>query len=115
MKDHALDLFVFQQAFFFQKLNQMPGDGFAFAIRVSCEQEHVGFFQRLDDCVDVFFVALDLLVLHFEGRFSIDGTFFRYQVAHVSVGREYFVVLAEIFFNRFALGRGLDNYQVFTH
>ena len=109
VKFDARDRFLRRDLFLAQDFREMPGNSFSLAIRVSCQQDAIRLFCRTHDGVDVFFVALDELVLHRELVIRIHRTGFRYQVAHVTVAGEDFVILAEIFFQGFCLGRRLDN------
>ncbi len=59
VEHHAFDFLALEVAALFEQLAQVPGDGFAFAVRVGREIEVLGFLQRARDGVDVFFVALD--------------------------------------------------------
>ncbi len=86
----------------------MPGNRFAFSIRVGCQQHFVGLFGGLDDGFDVLGVALDDLIFHAES-FSIDRAGFRLEVAHVAVAGEDFIIRAKVLLQRFGLGRGFDN------
>ena len=82
----------------------MPSNGFAFSIRVSCEQNFVSTLDCLGQHVDVFGVALHQLVLHGEGVFRVDGAGFRNQIAHVAIGRNDFKAVAEVFLQRLGFG-----------
>jgi hypothetical protein len=41
VEHHALDFLALQRAFFLQNLQHMPGNGLAFAVRVSCQDKPV--------------------------------------------------------------------------
>ena len=83
----ALDFLALEIAALFEQLAQVPGNGFAFAIRVGRQIEVLGFLERARDGVDVFFVALDGAVAHREVLVGIDRAFLRDEVAHVAIAR----------------------------
>ncbi len=85
VKHDSMHRLVIERIFFFQKLDEMPGDSLTLTIRVSCEIESIGLLQRADDGINVLFVTLDDLVLHLETLFGIDGTHFGYQITNVAV------------------------------
>ena len=96
---------VFQAAFGFEDFKKMPGNRFAFPIRVGCEVDVFGFFGSGDNRIDVFGVAFDQLVFHGEVVFGIDGTVFGDEVADVAVGGQNFEIAAKVFFQGFGFGR----------
>ena len=87
----------------------MPGNRFAFPIRVGCEVDVFGFFGSGDDGIDVFGVAFYQLVFHGEILIRIDRAAFGNKVADMSVGREDFKIAAQIFFQGFGFGWGFDD------
>ena len=101
----TLRLDVFQAAFGFEDFKKMPGNRFAFPIRVGCEVDVFGFFGSGDNRIDVFGVAFDQLVSHGEVVFGIDGTVFGDEVADVAVGGQNFEIAAKVFFQGFGFGR----------
>jgi hypothetical protein len=115
VEHHALDLLVLERLLLAQQFDQMPGDGFAFAVGVGRQDQGVGLPELLGDGVDVLGVLVDHLVLHLEAARRIDRAVFRHQVAHVAVRGQDFVVLAEILLDRLRLGRRFDDDQVFAH
>ena len=52
VEHHALDLVVLDRALLFQHFEHVPGDRFALAVRVGCEDQAVGALQRLGDVVE---------------------------------------------------------------
>ena len=76
----------------------MPGNGFAFSIRVGCEIEVFGFFSGGHNGINVFAVAGNQLVFHGEIVVGIHRAVFWYQIAHMAVGSENFKIAAEVFF-----------------
>ena len=105
VEHHALHGLALERVLFLQQLDQMPGNGFAFAIRVGGQEQRVGVLQSTDDRPHVFLVAVDDLVFHLEIGFRVDRAVFGHQVAHVSVRSEHFVILAEVLLDRLGLGR----------
>lgn len=87
----------------------MPGNGFAFPIRVGGEVDVFSFFGTGDDGIDVFAVAADELVFHRKAVVGIDRAAFGDEVADVSVGCKDFKIAAQIFFQGFGFGRGFDD------
>ena len=75
MEHHPFDRLVFERLAFAQQLAQVPGNGFAFAVRVGREEQGVGLAQHLGDGGDMFFLVLADLVFHGEVAFGIDGAF----------------------------------------
>ena len=53
MERHALDRDAFQRAAFIERLGDMPGDGFALAVRVSRQEQVSGAFHGLGDGGDM--------------------------------------------------------------
>jgi hypothetical protein len=111
----AADLLAVEQLLSLEDLVQVPGNGLAFAIRVSRQEQAIRLLERLGDGVNVLFVLLDQLVLHGEVVIGIDRALFRQQVAHVTVGGEDLEVLAQIFLDRLRLGRRFHNDEVLAH
>ncbi len=73
------------------------------------------FFSAFEIAVDVLFVALDQPVLHREVVLGIDCAFLRHQVAHVPVGGQHFVVLAQVLLDRARLGGRFDDDEMVGH
>ena len=64
----TLWLDVFQAAFGFEDFKKVPGNRFAFPIRVGCEVDVFGFFSSGNNRIDVFGVAFDQLVFSWRSR-----------------------------------------------
>ena len=109
VEHHALDFLALEVAAFLQQLAQVPGNRFAFAIRVGRQIQGLGFLERARDGVDVFFVALDRLVAHREVLVGIDRAFLGNQVAHVAIGGEHLEILAEVLLDGLRFGGRLDD------
>ena len=96
--------FVLEGGLLSEQFRQMPGDRFAFAVRVSRQQQSIGIFQRALDGIDVFLVAVDDLVFHGKAIVRIHGAFFGNQIAHMPVRGEDFVVHPKILLDGAPLG-----------
>ena len=101
----AFDFLALEVAALFEQLAQVPGNGFAFAVRVGRQKEVLGFLQRARDGVDVFFVALDGAVTHRELLVGIDRAFLRDEVADVAIGGQHLEILAEVLLDGFCFRR----------
>ena len=115
VEHHAMHLLVRELAALFQDLRQMPGDGFALAVRVGREVQGLGFLQRLGDGFDVALVLLEHLVLHGEAVVGIDRAFLRHQIAHVAIGGEHLEVLAQVLLDGLRLRGRLDDDEIVSH
>ena len=115
VEDDAVHGLAVQRAFFFQQLDQVPGNGFAFAVGVSRQVERFGFLERAHNRVDVFLAALDDLVLHREIVVRIDGPFLGHQVPHVAVRRHHLEIRAEVFADGLRLGGRFYDDEILGH
>ncbi len=107
--------FVAQQFALPEDFVQMPGNSLALAIGIGGQIQRVGLGGRLGDGFDMPFVLVDELIFHGEVAFRIDRAFLGHQIAHVAVGGQNLEVLAQVFFDRFRLGRRFHDDQVFAH
>ena len=90
----------------------MPGNSLALAIRVGCENEAAGAFDRLGDLVhDLLRVGLHL-PRHFEIVVGQDRTVLRRQIADVPVRGDDLIVRAQILVDSFRLRGAFDNDDV---
>ena len=94
VKDNPMHGLVLQCSFFFKELNQVPGDGLAFTVRVSRQKQCLCTLQCTNDGLNVFFVTLNHLILHVEAVLGVDCAFFRHQIAHMTIRGQDFKVLA---------------------
>ena len=115
VEHHPLYRFVAQQVALPEDFVQVPGNGFALAVRVGGQIQGIGFGDRLGDGFDMAQVFLDRLILHGKVVFRIDRALLGDQVAHMTVGGQHFEVLAQVFLDRFRLGRRLHDDQVLAH
>ncbi len=113
VKLHAMYRFVVQHVFRFQNFMQVPGDGFALAIRVGRQIQRVGLFHGLDDGIHVLFIFLDQHVLHAEVVLRVHRALFREQVTHMAVRGQAGKILAQILGHGFGLGRRFHHNQMF--
>jgi hypothetical protein len=100
--------------------SQVLANCFAFTIRVSGQVDRIGFFRRLFQIGNnLFVVALfrvgDDLVLGLEVILDIDPQTFGRQIFDMPDRGLHDEVLAEIFIDRFRLGRRFDNYEILCH
>ena len=104
---HALDRLALQHLAVVERLEHMPRDRLALAIRVGCEDQTVGFAHRIGDFLDV----LDRLSIdvprHREVLVGLHGTVFRGQVPDVAVRRHHLVPGAQVLVDGFDLSRRL--------
>lgn len=110
-----VQLLVLQQFLVFQDLGEMPGYGLTFAIRVGREVYVAGLGDRLRDRVYMFLVLLHQRVAHVKIVAGIDRAFLRFQIAHVTIGRDDFEAAAEILLESFRLGGRLYDQQTLGH
>ena len=90
----------------------MPGNGFAFPVRVGREDDLVGLFHRIGDLAhDLVGLRVDLPV-HCEIAIGLDRPVFGGQIAHVSVGRDNLVSRSEIFVDCFGFRSRFHNDDV---
>src|SRR5690606_17521927 len=75
---------------------QVPGDGFAFAVGVGGQIKGFRLRRRLGDGIDMLGVPVDDLVFHGEAVLRIDSAFLGDQVAHMTIRGEDLEVLAEV-------------------
>ena len=61
VKDHALHFHVFERAFFLENFKHVPGNGFAFAVRVGCQNKTVISLEGVSNvCEALGRLAIDL-------------------------------------------------------
>jgi hypothetical protein len=87
----------------------VPGDGLAFAIGVSCQDQFISAFDGPDDVGQTLFGSRVDFPTHGEIFIGPHRAILGRQVADVAETGQDFVVLAQIFVDRLGLGRTLDN------
>ena len=112
VEDDAMDRFVLEGAAFLQEFVEMPGDGFTLAIRVGREIEGIGLPEFVCDCLHMFAVAVDDLVIHRKAVLRVDCALLGNEIAHMAIGSKHLEILAEIFLDGFGFGGRLYNDQV---
>ena len=96
-----------------ERFQDVPGNGFAFAIRVGGEDQVVGGFHRVGDVFDPCFDGLGIdLPGHGEIVVRLHRTILGGQVADMSVRGQDLIVRAQIFVDCLGLSRGFDDDDV---
>ncbi len=109
VEHHALDLVVLQRALLFQHLEHVPGDRFALAIGVGCENQAVGALQGAGDVVEpAGRLGVDLPD-HLEIGVRIDRSVLGGKVADMAERGQNLVGGAQIFVDRLGFRRRLHN------
>ena len=109
VEHHALDLLVLERALLFHHLQHVPGDRFALAIRVGCEDQPVGALQRLGDVVEpAGRLGIDLPD-HLEIGVRIDRSVLGREVADMAERGQNLVGGAQIFVDRLGFRRRLHD------
>jgi len=109
MENDSIYVFSFQHVTFIEQLDEMPGNRLALAIEVGREIKGIGLLHGLRDRIDMFRVAIDDLVLHFETMRGVYGSFLGQEVAHMTIRGEDFEILTQVFLDRACLSRRLDD------
>ena len=115
VEDDPVDGLVAEAVALAQQFGQMPGNGLAFAVRVSGQHQAIRLFQRPLDRLHVAFVALDDLIVHLEAVLGIDRPLFRHEVAHMPIGRHDLEILTEVLLDGLALGGRFDDDEIAGH
>ena len=112
VEHHTLDLGVLHGLLAVKHLQHVPGDGFAFAVRVGGQDQGLGALERLGDVAQ----PLGRFGVHVPGHGKVlvgqDRTILGRQVAHVSVARQHRVIGAQVLIDGLGLGRALDDDDV---
>ena len=115
VESHPLDFWGVAGFIDAERFQQMPGDGFAFAVGVSGQDQFIAlvgfFFQQRD----LFLAFGQDVVARLEFRFDIDRPLFAGQSANVAIGSQNLVVRAEKFFDGFGFSGRFDDHQGFSH
>ena len=104
VEDHALDRNVFQHAPSRQLVDDMPGDGLAFAVRVGGEDQLVGVLDRLGDLLQLRGAAAIHGPAHVKVGLGPDRTVLGLEVADMAVTGQHLVVVTEIAIDRLGFG-----------
>src|SRR5262249_8929510 len=112
VEHHALDVLLLQRALFLQYLEDVPGNGLAFAVGVGGEDELFGVLDGLGDVGEPLLrLGIDLPD-HMEVGVRIDRPVLGRQVADMAEGRQDLIAGPEVLVDRFRLGGRLDNDNV---
>ena len=107
--------FVLQDALLAQDFEHMPGNRFAFAVRVGGEDQPVSLFRGVGDLLQPLGRLGVGIPMHGEFAVRLDRAILRRKVADMAVGRQHLKVLAEIFVDRLRLGRRFDDDKIRCH
>jgi hypothetical protein len=113
VEHHALDLLLLERALFLQHFEHVPGNGFAFAIRIGGEDERFGALYGLSDVGEAFGCLGIHLPDHLEVLLGIDRPVLGGQVADMTEGGQNFIARTQIFIDGLRLGGRLhdDNFH----
>ncbi len=87
-----------------EHLQQMPGDGLAFAVRVGRQIQRLGLLQRPGDGLDMLRILFQRLIAHGEAMLGVDRTLLGTRSRHVPVRGEHLEVLAQVLLDGARLG-----------
>ena len=105
----ALHGFALERTLLGEHVHQVPGNGFAFAVRVGGEDEAVSAFQRIGDIGHALGGFGINFPFHGEIFIGADGAVFGGKVADVAIGGENDEILAQIFVDGLGLGGRLND------
>ena len=105
VKGDTLGVLIFQ----LEQLLDMPGDGFALAVRVGCEVDEVALADLAADLLDDFIFSFDRRVFRFEIVLNIDAHFLSRQIAQMAHGCLDHIPRPEVFADGFGLGGRLHD------
>src|SRR5690606_15240207 len=112
VEHHALDVFAVDRAPILERREQVPGDRFAFAVRVGREVQAVGVLQRPGDLGDALLLIREQLVDDAEVFLRAHRAVLLRQIAHVAVARQHAIARAQVLVDAPGLGRGFDDDDV---
>ena len=112
VKDDAFDLLVLEDALLVENVEQMPGDGFAFAIRIGGENDLVGALDGVGDGGDALGALGVHLPEHREIIVGVDGAILGRQIADMAVAGDHIEIAPQIFIDGLRFGRRLDDYDI---
>ena len=95
-----------------QDLQNVPGDGFALAIRVCCQDQLIGALHRVGDVFHHLLAAILDVPMHGEIVVWLDRAVFGWQIADMADRGDHLIVGAEILIDGFRLGGGFDDNDV---
>ena len=95
-----------------QQIFQMPGDGFALAVRVGCKVDAARALRSLTQICDDLFLSLERLILRLKIVFNIDAQRALWQITQMSHAGLDLIVGAEVFSDGFGLRGRLHDDQI---
>ena len=105
VEDDALDLDALQKLLLFEDFLYVPGNGFAFAVRIGRQIQIIGALDGAGDLVHMLFrLGIDF-PFHGEVVVRAHGTVLRRQITNVAVAGQHLVSVAKIAVDCFGLGR----------
>ena len=112
VEDHALDRLAVERPAAVQLLDDVPGDGLAFAVRVGRQVELLGALQLAGDLLDPLVAAVVDGPVHCEVFVGPHRTVLGRQIAHVAVAGQHPIVATQITFDGLGFGRRFDDDQM---
>ena len=113
VEDDPLDLGAAgERALLLQDFQHVPGNGFAFAVRVGRQDQLVRAFEGVDDVLDALLGPGVDLPDHGEVFVRLHRAVLGRQVADVAEARQHLIAGAQILIDGLGLGRGLDDEDV---
>ena len=106
---HALDRQLVQQPARLQRLDDVPGNRLAFAIRVGRQDQLVGALDRVGDFLELLLAAALDFPIHEEVVLRLHRTVLGRQVTHVAERGQDAVVPSQVLVDRLGFGRGFDD------
>ena len=113
VENDALDLGLAEGLALPQRLQHVPGNRLAFAVRVGCENQPVGRFDGIGDVLQPLLGACIHLPDHLEVVIGVDRPVLGRQVADMTIARQDLEIPAQILVDRLRLGGRLDNNNAF--
>ncbi|MNH91561.1 hypothetical protein D3C73_441280 [compost metagenome] len=104
VEDDTLYRLVAEHLLLLQEIENVPGNGFTFAIRVGRKKQAVGAFYGIGDVLHAFLRRAVDLPGHFEILIGKHGAVFRGKIADVAKGCENLITRAQILIDRLGFG-----------
>ena len=109
VEDDALHFGLAQDAALLERLQDMPGNGFALAVGVGGEDQRVGALHRIGDLLETLLCLGIDLPDHGKIGVGIDRAVLGGQVPHMPIARQYKVIRTKIFVDGLGLGGRFDH------
>ncbi len=104
VKRHALDRNALVQALVAQDFLNMPGDSLSFAVRIACQINGVGVFDRLGNFANRPVGAVTQFPVHRKIFVGTYGTVLRRQIPNMTIGSQHGIIAAQILIDSLRLG-----------